>query len=796
MKILPSEITAKSIQFWTKSQASENRFLAELASSGLTDDKWEIFGNLLSCEKNFTRREDGFELSIHTFARFIRSNPSEELWEAYKDVISSYEIQEHRPLYIQRARNTISRFEIQNYAPSLITTNFARMQEAGITLEQVEKLQRIVNYYISRNFVLRQIIPEFADFICEKPDKEIWDFYVKQVDFCIRQRSILGVFTKDIADLLKKTKDKPEIQKIFFEATENQSTVETLFDSYNRVYTEGTSPMLLKALKKTICHYIPAGTGVENENALGTALRITESFKILNLPTTPQTIIENYNNGFNTRLRVSGENDIEFLFDTAAHAALCAIFRSDNAEVRDTAKEVIKSITHSDNVPYPLEDETGQVHPMAQRTYDEAMEVYQRIFDIYHGFTSLTWDTKKPPTKEHSLLVRFGADVASSKNDVRYINSSNPTAFPGNGFTISGINLAKVLTKDKEKEAEGRDPFEEYKISWPWAAKEFDDFAKTQIIFTRGFIAISCPKSSRYDLKDRLSGQKTNFSLIIYNDHHHNDNEHVAFLVPTQVLEKKLEGIAVPFENYKGYSADLPDINNVRFNYLNLVSQASLIPGNILNLGWGSNAGGGLCNAYRPRSQPFHEWEYESTRVVAGYDLPEDYDQDIYRHRHKATILGRYIDKATKAWEKEMQPLREAHWQVYNAHRGLHNRYDIFRLLFAMWHKGQTVVNPNPYRMLEEVYKWHLGRKEEKYQRKDFPVLAIHDTLDYWTFQKSPVLIDSYDMTCYLGKNKIQFGTEKIGEYERFVWDSEILPLAKDSRKDIRPYSREDVGLE
>ena len=171
-----------------------------------------------------------------------------------------------------------------------------------------------------------------------------------------------------------------------------------------------------------------------------------------------------------------------------------------------------------------------------------------------------------------------------------------------------------------------------------------------------------------------------------------------------------------------------------------------------------------------------------------GKEVPTP--RDIFGHAHKGIIRGEYTGEFSQEWDEAMIPLREAHWQIYNISTRYQNLLDLFRIAFAMWRKE------DPMRMFKEAYKWHSAKKEGKDDRNYFPALVIHDTLDYWTVPESPILVDTFDMSLRIGDKKISLNTGGIGDYEKYIWLNEILPLAKDSGKDIRFYSREDVGLE
>ncbi len=489
------------------------------------------------------------------------------------------------------------------------------------------------------------------------------------------------------------------------------------------------------------------------------------------------------------------------------------------------AKSILNDVGTIDSVPFSIRKSQNGIdndykyqayNPQAIKTQMETERTFLRLFDLNYGFSALTFDCKRTPEKEPPLLAQFGNDVGK----VSYINAKDISLFPGRGFEISDFNLNKIFVSDKENKS---DPFHLYKTAWPWSKDIFNDFTKTRFIFTRGFVA-----AINKDKKYTLDG--TSYSYFVVNNHHHNKGCDVAYLVPTAILEKKLEKTQIPYKDYLGYSKEYKDINEAGLTIEDLIESSKKQGLQVLNLGWGSNFSGGLCNAYPLDSKPYFLWEK---------DLRDNHTTDFWGRVHKSHMRGHYEINMSKELDKKLRPLRKAHDNVYQITNNYQNLFDLFRLSMALWRKGLTVgerviesiddelsqsfepqnlessseesdseldsdfdtnssvyaQNPNLFRMLSEAYKWHEGRKQGINDKNYFPILVITDTLDYWTQPESPIMLDTYDMIVHEKDKAIPLSDEEIGDIEKGLWTKLFLPKVLDSSKDLRFYDRRDLNI-
>jgi len=371
----------------------------------------------------------------------------------------------------------------------------------------------------------------------------------------------------------------------------------------------------------------------------------------------------------------TANESFNLLREITAHVLRVAMFTTTDPSVLEETKTQFQNITLCDNPPYALTDETGDTNPDAQRVTEQASEIQKRLVVIHHGFSSLMFEARRPPTDEEPLLSRFGTDTA---HKVRRINAKDPNSFPGRGVLISGIDPKKAFGQDLTAGEITGDPFIAYKEAWPFYADDFDDLSRTHLLLTRGLIAISSPGNEKHVING------VHYSLVIFNDHFHNKGVDVALLVPTEVLQEKIKGTTMSTDELvKGHEDEYADINDADLTPEGLV-KASLEKGlECLNVGWGSNLSGGMSNSRRPNSKPLHEIELR-LRGAPGVMT------DIWDHVHKGDLLGIWTQTMTPELEELLIPHRKDHDDIYRVTTSLLNLLDLSELAYARHSKGFT----------------------------------------------------------------------------------------------------------
>ncbi|MBI3590885.1 MAG: hypothetical protein HY094_05845 [Candidatus Melainabacteria bacterium] len=581
------------------------------------------------------------------------------------------------------------------------------------------------------------------------------------------------------------------------------------FQQFNEIFAELISNNVSMSILETFKNIFLSRVSVNRENELQYSERNeSKLFKFLAKHIKYPATLEGYK-AISQKVSKGALVLSDLIREAAIHSAICSLIDKKSSALLDEARGFLQDTVRNDHTPYPQVDSSGRPHPMATKLYKETLATYARAFDIYHGFGSLTYETKRLPNGELPLLYRFGKDSAEYTG---LINAGDPNAFPGKGFFISGLNPVKIFASDKDAIDKDRDPLEKYKKAWPWAKDQFEDLLLTDFIFTRGFIAVSCRNSNKYNLDG------VDYSYVVFNDHHHNYGLESAFLVPSKIIYEKLKGtITIPGSKH---SIEIKDINQSGLTPFEIIQAALQINTNILNLGWGSNIGGSLSNAYPPNSLPYHKWEK---------DLKGHHTQDIYGHIHKSHILGRYMTEMTPELEKAFVPLRQAHDGVYNVSHRYQNLLDLFRLSLSLWHKGFTIgeainngnnnmeedeeqpqelelirqedetslrQNTRSIKMLIEAYKWHRAKDKGATDPKFFPVWTVCDALKYSVKPTSKITLDTFDMKLNIDGNVIQLplDSDGTGSFETKVWFNNVMPHITSSSKDIRFYNREDLG--
>lgn len=854
---------------------------ANLIDSKPNKEQWQAYKETVELFK-----EKGHELTAitHYYPYLIRGGASYKLLSLYKDIALYYKEKawdmtnltngfirlanlNPKEELIECIRTAIPVYKKSSLGFDPLTQSLPELIEAGATPKQIKVFSQLVAYYLESGWQVikfnseEEIVEEvdanlsasFTNLIKAKPTESQWDVYKKIIRQLKFLKKDVHSFTNNFASLIGKNLDETKwkiINSALSHYFEKKIEAATLVSALNDLFSSKLTPEQVEFYKDAVTKLkeleLPLGAFTRGladivinsdstslcetyrnafefhlkkqleEKGGSQAKTLTNYFKNLAVLEPPLAMLKTYNMGIQNGQIKTSQESINFLRDLVVHSSIFNLIRSDNEEDKKRIRNFISEFVKNDPVPYPQKDLDGNVHPDAKKVTNETLNVFRRSFDGYHGFSSLTFETKRPPSKDPPLLARFGNDVAQN---VQYINARDINLFPGRGIIISKIIPEKIFVSDNSNK---KDPYHKYKENWPWAKEIFDDLPKTHFIFTRGFIAVNC-FNPKYELKD-ANGKKVHFSYLFLNDHHHNYKQDVAYLVPTHILRKKLTGTLISYKDYLGPSSNYKDINEAGLTIKDLEKEAKELGINIINLCWGSNIGGGLCNAYPLNSSPFHEWE-DALRKKGE-------TVDIYGRVHKSHITGDYLTYMAPKMNKLLEPLREAHNQVFRAANNYQNLFDLFRLSLAMWHKGETLgspldlpmpeedlfdwqaslaneqyltrgdkddmdLNPNSLRMLVQAYKWHEGKEYGLTNKNDFPILVVADALDHSTKPTSPIFLDTFDMTLRTKEKEIQLPEDSNGAGidEALIWFREVMPYVKHSLKDLRFYDRRDLGL-
>jgi hypothetical protein len=627
---------------------------------------------------------------------------------------------------------------------------------------------------------------------------ETLDFYQEQQwNFELVRREILAV-----DDDLK----FEAVKNKFARARNLEFPLECLPSTPNEKFSRGMLKELLQLYKSE------TNTEKLSSNARLISTILTETtLRDLSEDLVLQIISDNSNSGVNTSLNAA-VYAIQYAHGQTAfyleeENAIVGLIRANSADEMQKLGVKFSRLVTGDAVPFRLgvgleniehrrnaSDLELKSHlELAQKMTNETYEVMSRSFNDAYGFNSLTWESKSLTEDVTWALSRFGLDCG---HKLYSINSSDFNKFPGKGIVIQGLKTSSIFPSDPLAALDDRDPYQALKTALPWCANEFDQIESTTYVFLRGLKAIIPPEGEAYEIKG------THYSYLVFNQHFIKLTGARSFLVPTDVLCDLLEPSLIDFMDSAGFAPEQADINDTIYSPRVILNKSG---NKLINLGWGSNIGGGLCNAFKPQSPMYHEWEVNRQRET----------KDRYGHVHKSHIgPGIYYDYSPEK-EKKMQLLREGHYGVYRPAIALLNSRDIFCLGLAQHHKGYTAANTldeqdlekrdllveNPESGANEQTNFMIGlpRFKECYlihkdlgidgrnNRAKSPIMCIADTFDQWSIPDSSVYIDTYDMRMFAKGKFIQLPRDDDGldPISQGLWKKYVVPhLSLD--KDLR----------
>jgi hypothetical protein len=516
---------------------------------------------------------------------------------------------------------------------------------------------------------------------------------------------------------------------------------------------------------------------------------------------------------------ISSFDDYRRMIDDLRLHALTDIMRNSADESRrEWASEEIGQHFNMGGPPYV------EGSAQAKQHFNESMKVVDPAFRDSKGFGGMAIDTRGVPRSRDlepvpPMLVRFGLDSAE---ETYVVNSSSNNSFPGKGICISQIDIHKVFSTDplwrqrgkqsphwkwlENKGLFSRDPFYNFNL---------EDFSASNFLFLRGATAVIPSFSERAMLDGSL------YSYLVYNRHFY-PGVQVALGVPTVVLMELLGSALIPAADYRGFDPRRTDLSKVDLSFKALRTACEKRNLNILDLTYGSVIGGGLCNAYMPKSLPHYLWERDSS--AQGWT-------DRWGHIHKSFRLGGYGWSMSAELDKRLQDARRLQQQVFDVVRPLQNHLDAFRFALSFYKMGTTLIGPHDfrkadslrdqpenarqpqnqqeqepqeheegdqaentprppsgpptheyrYRMLEEAYRWHLGAREQGWSNAQYPVLYSAFVLDPSSLPPVEARRFELDLATMVLKTAagvfhLPKDSDGKGEAERKIWREYVVP--------------------
>ena len=501
------------------------------------------------------------------------------------------------------------------------------------------------------------------------------------------------------------------------------------------------------------------------------------------------------------------------------------------------------AVNHVDRLR--LREGTQLVSPELLRT---RLDHWNELNAIHRGFTSRLISAKRGPFREPPDLVQFAIDVGSEKS-VRYINAKDANLFPGKGFFLTRLKLAKCFaTGSVERESASDDPFRIYKNAWPGLAEAMDHFDETEFVFLRGCLLISC-KRRNYFLPNENGDH---YSLIVFNDHFRNPFQEVAYLVPNEGVAKLLLGTQIPYADFVGFDQRRPDLND-QLQSPRAFLDHSLIRDKAIDVGGVSAILSGFDSHLIRLGQRMglnqlkHPLEDLSRRTDEHNQQIAEWEQQSHRYHRSEVGQERMIELSAEGrrLEVELSRLNEQRaaifgdvedriWKLVDKYTNLHK---LFCIAHAYWHRGYTagrvvttehiddsivgdhigieasesqdqlrleessdaVSNRNSIRMLVQAYEWHAMREAATARKEDFPVLVMCDALQLGSQPEMDLYIDTFDMTAVIQGQRVGLSQGRMTGDDELFWFSEIVPRIQDAPgaiRDLRFYPRASLGME
>lgn len=324
------------------------------------------------------------------------------------------------------------------------------------------------------------------------------------------------------------------------------------------------------------------------------------------------------------------------------------------------------------------------------------------------------------------------------------------------------------------------------------------DFGRCGFLQLRGVEVVVPPSERRYVLDG------VPYSYLVYN-RHFAPYPQVALGVPTIVINDLLGNSLVDSNDFRGFEQSRSDVSKADFSYRGLLEACQRRKLNLLDLTYGSVIGGGLCNAFLPKSLPHYEWE-RTAGAATGWT-------DSWGHIHKSFRLGQHSSMG-RTLDEQLNYARVLHYDVMNVMRPLQDYLSAFRFALSLYKMGYTLVRDSDfrevdedqqeddqseqqedaggepqerrvheyrYRMLQECYRWYHGGREQGWHFEQFPELHFAWVLDPNSLPPQSQRRFHVDLATMVLKT--QDGTFQLptdgdgtGEEERALWAEHVVP--------------------
>lgn len=473
------------------------------------------------------------------------------------------------------------------------------------------------------------------------------------------------------------------------------------------------------------------------------------------------------------------------------------------------------------------------------------LKKWQRLERYFRGlFTEFTLDARRPPSKEPSMLARFGAEVGR----VHVVNAKEIRSFPGRGYLISQIDPTRIFVGDPDSP----NPLQPYYEAWGRLGKALDEIGSSQFLFTRGMLVVATNDIERYRFSiGREKGE--HLALVVFNDHFHNEWCEMPYLVSAQKLMNQLvkpgaPPVVTPYEDFIGFDASRPDINDLIQSPRKMLARirdegGTVIPlgdPSVITLGFpeyrlsydrfvGGNAELRDLEAGRKAALELAlrtEQEYEQLGIVNVRSFHRKTRAQLQRLRSQIiharenrqkitdTIRDQYREARSQDGEHQIWDIADGYrdlLQVFNIGRAYHHKgftpnSDVDRDPFRpaaergdpfqsstsqtpegrFEEAGESQYNPNSIRLLLECYDWHSAKADGVTDRERFPILTVTRANAHGEMPELSATIDTMTMKATIDGKEYQLSTNGLTNQDEHFWYEQFFPRAADSPGIIR----------
>lgn len=493
-----------------------------------------------------------------------------------------------------------------------------------------------------------------------------------------------------------------------------------------------------------------------------------------------------------------------------AYALTLQLRDTSNPELQNRANEEFGATFFTSQGMYLPESDEARVH------HNKTMRIIDRAFRDYASFGGSALSTRRPPKTEKlesvaPMMVRFGLHSA----DRTYIlNSSSNNSFPGKGICIEGLRTERVFRTDPHwKEQQKSSPH------WRWLESgglfsnsyfhtfDMEELAECSFIQLRGVEIVLPPPRSKYQIDG------VQYGYLFYNRHFAPFPE-IALGVPVSLIRDLLGSSLIPADDFTGFDTRRTDLSKVDLSYNGIKKECQRRGIPLLNLTYGSVIGSGLCNAPLPKTEPYYGWELSiSERNMLS---------DAWGHIHKS-VLQIYPFHSPSSFDERTQFAKDLQENIYSYFHHLQDYRTALRFAFSFYKMGTTFTNDaevtahtshspathtkannfegaiqsdsfSPltsadsqthsyeYRMLEEVYRYHLGGLAQGWKDAEFPVLHFPITLrpDILPSKSTRLFsIDTQTLEITLQDQRVPLPIDGNGmsAEEQQIWREVVLPI-------------------